>query len=100
MHAEAFIAALADSRGHELTSRRPCNFNHGNPVADFNAFDFREPGIAEVMLVFCADCGELVTHRRMNIFYSYEHTEDFIQICGYPTSAVPFDQRLRPRGES
>jgi hypothetical protein len=100
MHGEEFVAALADSRGREITARRPCSLNFGNPVADFSGLDFREPGVAEVMLVFCADCGGIVMHRRMNVLFAYEKNSEAMLIYGFPTCGVPFDQRLRPRGEA
>lgn len=100
MHAETLIAALADSRGRELTFRRPCDFNHGNPAAYFDGFDFLEAGVAEVMLVFCAGCGGLVMHRRLNVLYAFDCTPEHMTICGYPIHSVPFDQKLRARGQA
>jgi hypothetical protein len=100
MHAEDLTAALADSRGHELTRRQPCDFNHGNPIIYVDGFDFHRPGIAEVMLVFCAGCGGMVAHRRLNMLMVYEERGLDMMIHAYPICGVPFDQRLRPRGES
>lgn len=95
MH-EGLLAALGDASGREITKRLPCTIYHGNPGIEFGQADVLGEGVADVLLIFCADCGGLVRMHRMNAVFVFESD----RVSRYGTGGISFSSKPQPRGQA
>jgi hypothetical protein len=84
----SFVTASYD----EVTDRHPCQLVGGEPYV--NALFQHVDGVAEILLVRCADCGQYVTERRLSKLLVFEGRK--MTILRLPM--VPMHDH--PRGEA